>query len=170
MARKLLLTISVLCLSGCILSFERDFDFDRDGVKGTTDCNDALADVHPDAEEQCGDGIDQDCAGGDATCVPGSPLPTPETDTPGMAQTSTPEPGVPSETATSSPHPQPRSPTPTVAPTATALPESPTPTVGGAEVPTSVTPTQEPTKSNNGNGNGNQDESPTPTSTPKSKP
>jgi hypothetical protein len=40
--------------------------------KGVTtklgDCDDGDADVSPDAEEECGDGIDNDCAGGDAAC------------------------------------------------------------------------------------------------------
>ncbi len=32
------------------------------------DCDDADADAHPEAEEVCGDGIDNDCVGGDAAC------------------------------------------------------------------------------------------------------
>lgn len=36
------------------------------------DCNDGVATIHPNADEICGDGIDQDCVGGDLAC------PTPE--------------------------------------------------------------------------------------------
>jgi type IV pilus assembly protein PilY1 len=32
------------------------------------DCDDANLAIHPDAEELCGDGIDNDCADGDAAC------------------------------------------------------------------------------------------------------
>ncbi len=34
------------------------------------DCNDTSAGVHPGASEICGDGIDQDCQGGDLACPP----------------------------------------------------------------------------------------------------
>ena len=40
--------------------------------KGVTtvvgDCDDGDAEVNPDAEEKCGDGIDNDCLGGDEVC------------------------------------------------------------------------------------------------------
>ncbi|MBI3757503.1 MAG: putative metal-binding motif-containing protein, partial [Deltaproteobacteria bacterium] len=39
-------------------------------VSNSTDCNDTNAAVHPGAAEVCGDGIDQDCNGADAVCVP----------------------------------------------------------------------------------------------------
>jgi hypothetical protein len=32
------------------------------------DCDDANGDVHPKAKEVCGDGMDNDCVGGDAAC------------------------------------------------------------------------------------------------------
>ena len=32
------------------------------------DCDDGNAEVSPDADEKCGDGIDNDCVGGDAPC------------------------------------------------------------------------------------------------------
>ncbi len=35
-----------------------------------TDCNDALGGVHPGAMEICGNGLDDDCAGGDMVCPP----------------------------------------------------------------------------------------------------
>ena len=43
-------------------------DDDGDGAWACDDCDDSDADVHPGAEEICGDGIDNDCSGGDAPC------------------------------------------------------------------------------------------------------
>src|SRR5262245_23580380 len=37
-------------------------------VTAQGDCDDSNPDVHPKAVEQCGDGIDNDCEGGDAAC------------------------------------------------------------------------------------------------------
>ena len=37
-------------------------------VTALGDCDDTDAEVNPDAKEKCGDGIDNDCAGGDASC------------------------------------------------------------------------------------------------------
>ena len=45
-------------------------DADGDGVLCTTDCDDMDADSYPGAFDQPGDGIDQDCAGGDASYIP----------------------------------------------------------------------------------------------------
>ncbi len=39
------------------------------GVGAAEDCNDSNADIHPDAIDFCGDGIDQDCSGGDIVCT-----------------------------------------------------------------------------------------------------
>ena len=44
-------------------------DNDGDGYEAGLDCDDTDATVHPDATELCGDGIDQDCTGGDPVCV-----------------------------------------------------------------------------------------------------
>jgi hypothetical protein len=43
-------------------------DVDGDGDPATTDCNDADPSVHAGALELCGDGVDNDCADGDACC------------------------------------------------------------------------------------------------------
>ncbi len=48
-------------------------DGDGDGVRaggtcGGADCDDADAAVHPGAVERCGNGVDEDCAGGDLAC------------------------------------------------------------------------------------------------------
>jgi MYXO-CTERM domain-containing protein len=58
-----------------------DPDADGDGVTvGAGDCNDASAAVYPGATERCGDGIDQDCSGGDLACDvdAGPPPPSPD--------------------------------------------------------------------------------------------
>ncbi|HOX42045.1 MAG TPA: putative metal-binding motif-containing protein [Myxococcota bacterium] len=46
-------------------------DQDQDGYSPPADCDDARPDVHPGASEVCGDGVDQDCAGGDPPCPDG---------------------------------------------------------------------------------------------------
>ena len=38
-------------------------------VLDSSDCNDNDQDIHPNANEICGDGIDQDCNGIDLTCI-----------------------------------------------------------------------------------------------------
>ena len=42
-------------------------DRDADGINAPIDCDDLRADVHPGAGDVPDDGVDQDCAGGDAT-------------------------------------------------------------------------------------------------------
>jgi uncharacterized protein YkwD len=47
-------------------------DLDGDGFTlEEGDCNDADGAIHPQARETCGDGIDQDCSGGDLACPSG---------------------------------------------------------------------------------------------------
>jgi hypothetical protein len=45
-------------------------DADGDGARADLDCDDANPSIRPGAEEVCGDGVDQDCADGDAACPP----------------------------------------------------------------------------------------------------
>ncbi len=45
-----------------------ELDADGDGALGCADCDDADAAVGPTEAEVCGDGLDNDCAGGDAAC------------------------------------------------------------------------------------------------------
>ncbi len=48
---------------------DEDFDNDNDGYTiGQGDCDDLNSSIHPGATEICGDGIDQDCVGGDEAC------------------------------------------------------------------------------------------------------
>ena len=54
------------------LSANMNIDDDGDGfTENQGDCNDGDADIHPNAIEVCGDGIDNGCSGGDATCSGG---------------------------------------------------------------------------------------------------
>ncbi len=47
---------------------DSDGDGFQDSSCGGSDCNDQDDSVHPEAEEICGDGIDQDCSGADLAC------------------------------------------------------------------------------------------------------
>ncbi|MCB9726916.1 MAG: putative metal-binding motif-containing protein [Deltaproteobacteria bacterium] len=44
-------------------------DVDGDGYSPPEDCDDTDPQIHPGAPEPCGDGIDQDCQGGDLSCA-----------------------------------------------------------------------------------------------------
>lgn len=51
-------------------SNNQDQDFDGDGyTPNEGDCNDNNPEINPGATDYCGDGIDQDCNGGDVTCT-----------------------------------------------------------------------------------------------------
>ncbi|HYD03417.1 MAG TPA: LamG-like jellyroll fold domain-containing protein [Alphaproteobacteria bacterium] len=43
-------------------------DFDSDGYPSNNDCNDNNANVNPSRVEVCGNGLDDDCSGGDSVC------------------------------------------------------------------------------------------------------
>ncbi len=52
-----------------------DIDNDGDGyTENQGDCNDSAPGINPGAADICGDGIDQDCSGADATCQPSPPV------------------------------------------------------------------------------------------------
>jgi len=51
-----------------VVSFCAEADEDSDGVAAPADCDDTDPNIYPGAPEKCGDGIDQDCFGGDEPC------------------------------------------------------------------------------------------------------
>ncbi len=54
----------------CVEPDSKDVDDDKDGfTENQGDCDDTKAEINPEAEEVCGDGIDQDCKDGDLICV-----------------------------------------------------------------------------------------------------
>ena len=67
-----LLGLSLLGMSACTAEYgaiisEPPVDNDGDGYESTYDCDDDDADIHPDAEETAGDGVDSNCDGEDDT-------------------------------------------------------------------------------------------------------
>ena len=58
------------CPGECV-DMDKDGYFVGDGCQPgqVTDCNDGDGAIHPGAEEVCGDGVDQDCKGGDEECA-----------------------------------------------------------------------------------------------------
>jgi cysteine-rich repeat protein len=48
---------------------DSDGYFIEGGACGAIDCNDLDSEINPGANEICGDGIDNDCSGGDAVCI-----------------------------------------------------------------------------------------------------
>jgi len=59
----------LLALVGCTDQSYR-FDFDQDGWEDHQDCAPEDPDIHPEADDPAGDGVDQDCDGADGTAVP----------------------------------------------------------------------------------------------------
>ena len=55
--------------SDCVSCGDGDGDGYADALCGGDDCNDAASGVHPGAVDVCGDGVDQDCSGGDLVCA-----------------------------------------------------------------------------------------------------
>lgn len=69
--------LSVVLLAACSGSDSDSgvVDEDLDGFTAAIDCDDTNPDVHPGAVEICGDGLDNDCEGGDEECVTFAVLP-----------------------------------------------------------------------------------------------
>ncbi len=67
-----LLGLAVGCGSGTVTAPNTaPVDSDGDGYASNVDCDDSVAtgaNVHPGLAEVCGDGVDQDCSGGDLAC------------------------------------------------------------------------------------------------------
>lgn len=64
---------NTLAFEGLVASSQPLFDADRDGYAGLLgggDCDDRDARIHPGAREQPGNGVDEDCFGGDALVLP----------------------------------------------------------------------------------------------------
>lgn len=66
----LLLFLLAGCADFSLAPLEADQDADGDGFTAAGgDCDDSDRKVNPAARDACGDGVDQDCAGGDADCA-----------------------------------------------------------------------------------------------------
>ncbi|HYD03414.1 MAG TPA: MopE-related protein, partial [Alphaproteobacteria bacterium] len=65
-----MLSYSKDCSSGTCVFKKVVVDADSDGYNSAVDCNDNNANVNPGRTEVCGNGLDDDCSGGDATCAP----------------------------------------------------------------------------------------------------
>jgi cysteine-rich repeat protein len=63
------------CSGSCAAT---DPDHDDDGFAASVDCDDEDAAIHPGAVDRCGDGVDADCSGTDATCSACSQGPVPQ--------------------------------------------------------------------------------------------
>jgi len=67
--------LALVLVSGCPMTGEPRLDFDEDGWENDVDCEPEDPNVHPQATEDCADGVDNDCDGltdvEDGACDPG---------------------------------------------------------------------------------------------------
>jgi len=57
-----------LLLTGCLVGDLDDLDLDGDGAPWSEDCDETNPDIHPDAQEVCDNGVDDNCDGAPTPC------------------------------------------------------------------------------------------------------